>query len=540
MNQGTGIVATILLHISTVTIIAQQMPTLICVCIVDQLRQDTIEAVRPFLRGGLKKMLDHGTVYTNAFMPHAMPSTAPGHTALATGTWPKYHGIIGNNWSNAQGDAFKCDEDDRPEAAVFSPTGMYPYGKSAKNLLVDSIAESMLHNLEGAKVYALSLKSRSAIFPAGKAGKAIWFDADAGRFTSSKAYYQQLPAWLASWNKEAQKASSKLTLWDLSYPKNHPAYGMTGSMNYAYAGYPTLIHTKISDLHRRERDEEYELFLRMPQAHTLLLSSAQELLKNEWSDKNKPFLLWLGLSSFDKIGHMYGPRSLEYIDLLYKLDKQLEIFMTWVAQQTSPHNIMFVLTSDHGGAEIPEILQAAGYPAHRINSRELIQKVNAHIQKLHNINAIATRIRMFSLYLDEQKLQKLSSDQQQKVCEDIQACLRAQPGIRDALTREELESRCFSPEDRDYWYQQQYHHERSGRIILQVLPYAYISPHANGTGHRTPYDYDTHIPLVLYRPGQKSSTIATRVYTPQLTSTMADVFGAPAPSATSFTKLPTH
>jgi arylsulfatase A-like enzyme len=531
--------AYILLCVSIVVsahLCAQEKSPLVCVFVVDQLRQDTLEVVRPFLKGGLKKMLEQGTVYTNAYMPHAMPSTAPGHAALATGTWPKYHGIIGNNWNDQQGRQVKCDDDDRPEAAVFSPTGVYPHGKSAHNMLVDSLAETITHNVDGAQVYALSLKSRSAVFPAGRAGKAIWYDADSAQFTSSKAYFTALPSWLITWNKKALATSTKFVRWELTYPKNHPAYAMTRTMDYAYSACSSMIYTKLNDTHKRESDEKHELFLRTPQAHELVLSTAQELLTHELNDK--PFLLWVGLSSFDKIGHMYGPRSLEYIDLLYKLDKQLDSFMTWLQHSAPHHQIVYVLTSDHGGAEIPEILHKDGYPAMRINPRELIKKINTHIQQLHGIDKIALRIRMFSLYLDEQKLQTLLPENQERICTDIQNLLRSQPGIRDALTYKELENPCFDHDDRDYWYQQQLYPGRSGRIIIQVLPYAYVSPHTTGTGHRTPYEYDTHIPLVFYRPGHRGPTIDTKVFTPQISSTLSSIFKTPPPSAATFKPLP--
>ena len=49
---------------------------------------------------------------------------------------------------------------------------------------------------------SLSIKSRSAICTANKMGKAIWLDAKTGNFTSSKAYYDQLPAGLRQFNKQ--------------------------------------------------------------------------------------------------------------------------------------------------------------------------------------------------------------------------------------------------------------------------------------------------------------------------------------------------
>ena len=38
-------------------------------------------------------------------------------------------------------------------------------------------------------------------------------------------------------------------------------------------------------------------------------------------------ILWVGLSSLDYIGHIYGPQSFETIDTLYHLDRDLHSFM---------------------------------------------------------------------------------------------------------------------------------------------------------------------------------------------------------------------
>lgn len=517
----------------------EKQPSCVCVLIVDQLRQDTLELLKPFFTGGLKTLLERGIVYSNAYVPHGMPSTAPGHTALATGTWAKNHGIIANNWYTKNGTGVKCDDDHRAKSAVFSPKNTYSYGKSAHQLLVDTISDQLLLNKANAQVYALSLKSRSAIFPAGATGKAIWFDREAGQFTSSKAYYDKLPTWLTAFNAKYKKIPSQLPFWNLTFVRNHPAYKLAEHMNYEFAARPSLIRTKLGDQHRREKDEKYELFLRTPQAHHLILNCAQHLLGQQWLNTNKPpLLLWLGLTSFDKIGHLYGPRSLEYIDMLFKLDKQLEQFFNWIAARTNSNEVMFVLTADHGGAEIPENLQQQGISAYRIHSKKLVEKINTQIQARYKLDCIAKKIRMFSLYLNEQILQQLDTKIKEAVLQDIKEIIRQEPGIKNVYTYQELEQKSFNKNDRDYWYQQQLHPQRTGQIIIQVLPHTYVSPHPKGTGHRTPYNYDTHIPLIFYHPGTtQGSVFEQKVYTPQLAATLAKVFGVPKPSAASFQAL---
>ena len=174
---------------------ATPAPQLTVAIVVDQLGWSYINKHKPFLTGGLKKLLDKGVVYTQARYPHAITATGPGHTALSTGTTAKDHGIVSNHWY-----------DDTGKKRI--------HFNAASQILVDGLSDqiAMSHQNFG-PVYALSLKDRAAVAMASKLGKALWFDEGSGKLTSSKPYFTRLPKW-AAWPSKSHQ--SKLTMRPIS------------------------------------------------------------------------------------------------------------------------------------------------------------------------------------------------------------------------------------------------------------------------------------------------------------------------------------
>ncbi len=76
-----------------------KLPLLILQITVDSLRGDLPTRYYDRLgKGGLRYLLDAGTVYSNAHHRHANTDTIAGHTTLATGADPSVHGMVGNVW----------------------------------------------------------------------------------------------------------------------------------------------------------------------------------------------------------------------------------------------------------------------------------------------------------------------------------------------------------------------------------------------------------------------------------------------------------
>ena len=310
----------------------------VIVIVIDQFSAHYLTKLRPYLKGGIHFLAQNGINYLNAFYDNAMPTTAPGHTLLSTGTYGSVHGIISNKWLNAHGMPTACDDDTAARAAVFNPEqgGLYTYGKSARNCLVDNLSDQLiLHSYPHAdnQVWSLSLKSRAAIALAGRLGKALWMDKKTGLFTSSKAYFNELPTFVQEYNKKL--SGQKYQPWHLMFSPFNPAYHFENSDNYTAARFSqSLINTPIAPHHGKSETQIYES---TPSANQELLDLAFLTFKKNYKKApTERFILWLGLSDLDKVGHFYGPESREALDTIYQIDAQLKKFINSILFNCSP------------------------------------------------------------------------------------------------------------------------------------------------------------------------------------------------------------
>lgn len=510
-----------------------QKPSLIIMSVIDQLSYTTLVQLKPYLRGGLRTMLDNGMVYEHAQWPHGMPGTGPGHTSLSTGALPKDHGIIDNAWLNSEGVRVVCDQDSPEKAAVFTPDGISSIGKSPHFIMVDTLSDQLKLSstpLQRHKAFSISLKSRSSITMAGSGAQALWFDPNNGIFTSSTAYFSALPTWVTTYTPPA--LAQGLKKWSLQYPADAAAYQWANPETYVYTQNPSLINTVIDC-------SDPKALLKSPFAHDVLLDFGLRTLHSEFKDNNGTFLLWLGFSSLDKIGHAYGPNSLEYIDMLYALDKQLDRFMKLVAQLNPPEKTLYVVTADHGSMPIPELAHTAVSLAQRINITTLQKTINDAVEEKFGLSNFIVYTDTPSIYCDRVLIKNIPQKQLKKIFSTIKHVIRQQPGMKNVWTTDELLHGSYHKHDVRWLYQNQLYHGRSGNFIFQVVPYAYPSNFNYGTGHRTPYYYDRHVPIIFYQPGTiKAQSIAKPVYGQQIAPTIAHMLGIPRPSASAFALLP--
>ncbi len=517
-------------------------PKLSIVIVIDQFSVDYLDKLKPFLHGGLKFLMQHGVNYRNAFYDHCKPGTAAGHTVLSTGTVGYNHGIINNQWYNEQGKLINSDDDNAKRAAVFSPAGLYSFGKSANNTMVDSISDqAIMHSYMTAPnhVWAFSLKSRAATAMAGRLGKAIWFDLKSGNFTSSKAYFEELPSWIKQFNQDLDLDFNKKLTWPLFYPEDDEAYNFPASNNYTHAQHKTLIG-KPQSFTKTDKGN-FELFGKMPYSSTALVDLVKIYLdKHVTPNEEGKHLIWLSLSGLDMLVHEYGPYSKEAIDLVYHMDKNIQDLIDYAYKKVDPQDVLLTLTADHGGHPIVELLHEEGFSlALRINANTLKDKVNTIIENSYGISGIIRQFNEPHYYLDKSKLCNLSPEKKTAIINDIKKIMLQQKGIRRVWTSEELAAERFDKYDLDVYLQRQLYPGRSGDIIYSVHPYVHMNVYANGTGHLTPYAYDTQVPLIIYQNNRfAQKTIANNVWMPQFAPTLAHILQIPRPSASNSNVLP--
>ena len=501
----------------------QTPPKLTVVIIADQFAYHYIEKLKKHFKYGLKEFLDYGVCYENAYHAHGNPETAPGHHALSTGVLPKDHGISGNKW---------FDEENK-KIRYTSPA----------QTMVDGLSDQfMMKSNENSKhhVFSFSLKDRGAIGTANKLGKAFWFDSKVG-FITSNDYYQKAPGWLEAFNKEKDFNALKEITWNTAYPQDSPAYQFPHIKNYDNAAFKySMIEKKNIDISDKKANEYKNHLFRVPASSQFVFDAAKACIKhNLKKDSTDRMLLWLSLSNLDLLCHFYGPDSLEVTDLIYHLDKQIYDFMKHVRSVIDDKDILFAFSADHGIQPIQEIVKLKGLKnARRIMAKPLIKKLNATIKNKHNVDDIVLSFSSTYFFLDHKKLLAQEEPVQKKILRDLKKLLIKEPGVRNAWTKEELKKACFEPHQKEQFYKNQIYKNRIGDIICMPDPYCLITNYPTGCSHSTPYDYDTHVPLILLRKGMPHKTIRQKVFIPQLPVTLARLLDVSRPSASTFDLLP--
>ena len=486
-------------------------PKLAVVFVVDAFAKHYIDKLNNFFDAGLRKLLDDGVVYTNAFYPHAVLSTAVGHTSLGTGAVPAMHGVIANSWYTSNG-----TKDELSDKNI------------SGTIMVPSLAEKLVRKNNNNKVIALSLKDRAALGMVGAQLPAIWFDKKTGKFIAqhSNSTISELLNFL---NNKINK--TRVLNWQPAYA-DKKYYNFDLINNYEHAASASLFLPELPVDIKMARKKFLDVFVKSPDSNQLLLDGAFWYIEKAYRllAVDAIFMVWISLSSLDSVGHLYGPDSREAIDTVYHLDKQLDNFINNLSKIIKSKDVFYALTADHGIMPIVELSQKKHVHARRVITSELLKTINNSIEKKFGITNIIWRCDEPNLYLDQQKLKKLSFDQQKKIRKFIRIKLGAYPGIDRAFDTQELAQKKVSVGSTAWHYRNNIYLGRSGDFMFHVAPYSVVSAYKTGTSHYMAQPYDMHVPLILYQPGVlKHKTIKLRVWVNQLTATLAKLFGLERP-----------
>lgn len=498
-------------------------PRLVVMVVVDQLRADQLERVRPLLAedGGLRRLVEEGVYFTQAHHGHAVTYTAPGHAALATGQHPARSGIVANEWfDRASREKVSAVEDDDGEVGP-------------GRLLVTSIGDWVKERYPAARVVAASGKDRGAVLIVGHGGDgAFWFDPEDGLFAAS-GYYGGEPSWLAEFNGSQRLAEVFTGAEWTPLPVDPAAAAAAGFEPFGRGpfdrGLPRLLggfdwvpgSGYWGSIYRSPFVDEH--LARLAQ----VLVAEEELGADEWPD-----LLALSFSALDNVGHAYGPWSLEALDVLLRLDRALGEIFALLDRRVGRDAYLVALSSDHGVAPVPEIAAAGGAAARRAAAEEvrcLRRAVAAIAERFGEGVWLAD-----DGYLDRGLLAERALDPRQ-VEAAADSALAACPGIEAVWTRSEIEALAPGPTPAPRspgWlpalYRNTFHPERSPDLLLQTAP-DFLPIAGSHTTHASPHPHDTHVPIVLWRPSLPAGTVSTPVLTVDLAPTLASLLDLPSP-----------
>ncbi|MES2283985.1 MAG: alkaline phosphatase family protein [Pseudomonadota bacterium] len=531
------LLATVLLAACISTPTPQPPPKLVVLIVVDGLPQRQITAYRDQLApDGLARFLDRGAWFADAHYEHAFTVTAAGHATLLTGAYPNRTGIIGNSWRDPATGAPAYNTADSSATYIDHTTDHLEDGTSPKNLKAETVGDVLRRGDAASKVIAISGKDRGAILPAGKAGTAYMYMGDSGQFASSTHYMKEHPAWVNAFNnaKPADryfKTEWKALLPDAAYarslPDNQPWYARGGQLP-AVMGSPADTSPTPAF---------YAGLLRSPFADALALDFARAAIAGEQLGQDaSPDILAISLSGHDYVNHAFSAESRLSHDHLLQLDRLLQAFFADLDARVGKGNYLAVLTADHGFMPAPEVLAAQGLSSGRVSSGPMLARINAGLAARFGPGRWAS-FSASSLLIDKKLLAQTQADTI-AVIDEARKLLLAEPAIATAYTRRELENRSRAGEPSFDASEKSWHRDVSGDIQY-IIRQNWMFGGSTGATHGSPYDYDNHVPLLMYGPAWvKPGRVDSRVHMTGLAPTLSGLLGIATPSMSEGRLLP--
>lgn len=513
----------------TPTTAAVTRPKLVVLIVIDQLPSWSFDRDRDDLDGGIAGLLVRGALWPKARYPYATTNTAPGHATIGSGTTPSVHGIIANRWY-VEGQRVGVDRDDAVAQFGVVDGARHPGGASAHRLRVPGIADALHAATPAGKAVAIAWKPRAAVLMLGQhPDLALWFDAEQGAMTTSTAYTDRLPAWVAPlaaahppsallqpWHADDADALARMT----GRGDDQDGEGDPAGLGARFPHDPSASPAPLEALGL------------LPAANGLLVDAAIAALEGEQLGRDDaPDLLAVSFSPHDYAGHAWCQESWERSAHLLDIDRGLARLVAALDAAVGREQYAVVLTSDHGALPSRAAAAAAGRPAPLLLTDTLVTLVErtiaAELGEGRWVDGATTTELTLSAAFHAQPAARREL-----------AMTHALAALRDAGLAwvgaiDAMHEPCGETDRLDALACRSVFAPHSGDIYMIAPEHALLDDEVGEcTAHGSPWSYDREVPILVAAPGRVAHGVHGAVPSMlQLAPTLADLLGVAPPAA---------
>lgn len=340
-NHLSLAIITLLTSISTVA-----APRLTVAVVVDGMRQETLDQLRPYWQQGGLRTLSEEAYQTTVRFPHIVYGGSECVATLMTGTTPSEHGVAA--------DTYFRRSDRKPHAILEDPseTGIgCEASLSPRNLLAATIGDELrVRYGERAQIYSLGLDANTSILMAGHAANGCcWLDGNSNEWVSTSYYGQELPEAITLWNTGTRRQELLARTWT-----------------------PRLDIDLYSAPTKQERKKGFnytsEQLLHTPMANTIVIETALALQKQEHlGEDNTPDLLCLNLTTRSPLASTDQLCSAEQEDMYLWLNQDLGYLIDQLARIVGTQHLRVIVVGRPLLGQDIEALNAARMPVKYFN-----------------------------------------------------------------------------------------------------------------------------------------------------------------------------
>ena len=486
--------------------VPSRKPKLILAVMVDQFRLDYFYRFAAQYNGGLARLASQGAFFTNAHYEHFPTVTAVGHSTFLSGATPSISGIVANDWYDRESGKQVTSVEDAGTKLLGGTTAI---GSSPSRLLVSTISDELKMSGRASKAIGISIKDRGAILPVGRmADGAYWFDNKTGNFVSSTYYFPGLPAWVKEFN------GSRLT------------------DRYLEREWVSIEDSKIPAFSKMPaaKDEKYWAEMqRTPFGNEILEELAEHAVEAEKLGADEiTDVLSVSFSSNDYVGHEFGPDDPRVRDISIRTDRTLGRLFAFLDKKVGMANVLVVMSADHGVAPLPEKMKERRMPGGRLSDEGIKAAVRDYLNGKYGTGGEwLPGKNAYSLYLNLPLIHAKGLDPK-KIREEVAGVVREIPHVYRVLTSDQLGAGQGLGDTIDRRIRNGFYAPRAADVTLVSEPYYLFEK--TGTSHGAPFNYDSHVPLVMMGPGIRPGRYHRRAAVNDLAPTLATLLEVEVPS----------
>jgi predicted AlkP superfamily pyrophosphatase or phosphodiesterase len=501
-------------------------PKLLVVLVVDQLRADYLTTFANRWHTGFRTLLDEGASFERAEYPYFSTVTCAGHSTIGTGTFPRTHGMVLNEWWHRDERRRRpcMDDEASPHISYGRPVKS---GSSAKRLLVNTLADEVRAANPASQVVSLSLKARSAIGLAGHGGVVTWYDETIGSFLTSTAFANEPVKQVREFIAREPYERDYGQMWELNWPPDTYRFPDDGTGERPPVGWEAKFPHQITGPNNAD-PKFFELWRESPFSNAYLGRMALALIEGFRLGQDEAIdFLGVSFSALDMVGHDFGPRSREVEDLLGRLDTVIGTLIRRLDEQVGRDRYLLALTADHGVAATPP--PGNGGPR---GGPVMVNDISARIQQAlvdqFGPGAWVDHVEHAYVYLAPGVFDRLKSTP--AAMRAVERAMLMHPGVERVLRGDQLSTASRDPIVRAAALS--HVPDRSGDLI--VIPreqWFILRTNTDVVTHGTWRLYDRRVPVILFGAGVKRGRYRGEASPADIAPTLANVAGIPLPKA---------
>ena len=280
-----------------------------------------------------------GTTYVNATIGSAPSITGALHSTFGTGSYPRDHGIPGNQMRNPDDEVVDTWLDSEDPRYLKLPTISDVWDKSKGNKpVVAAVAYEGWH---------LGMLGHGSFTDGGDKDIAVVWDTDEQEWSTNPDFYT-LPSYLQTTDIARLESYER---------RLDPRDGLTDGTWFGH----TL--EQLQEPTVRPGTPAFERFTGD--------AAARVFTKEAFGKDDVTDLMWVELKAPDYAGHAWNVTRPEQGDVLAEMDTQIARFKKLLDRKVGPGNYVLAISADHGQQPLPDL-----FGGWRINSVELQKDID--------------------------------------------------------------------------------------------------------------------------------------------------------------------